>query len=137
MLSLLVRLAITPDRSSSVPVPFSGTSAANTSSVISTSGSFQGFSSGFGSGPGSGDGSGAGSSVVSGAGSGVGSGEGSGVGGSSGVGSVIKMCYRSGVDQDEYGVWGGVFLSSGLVDKIKNVHKTKDTWKQLKVTHGI
>jgi len=50
---------------------------------------------------------------------------------------VIKMCYKSGVDQDEYGVWGGVFLSSGLVDKIKNVHKTKDTWKQLKVKHGL
>jgi hypothetical protein len=50
---------------------------------------------------------------------------------------VISMCYKSGVDQDEYGVWGGVFLSSGLVDKIKNVHKTKDTWKQLKVKHGL
>lgn len=50
---------------------------------------------------------------------------------------VINMCYRSGIEQNEYGVWGGVFLSSGLVDKMKNAHKTKEIWKQLKVKHGI
>jgi hypothetical protein len=50
---------------------------------------------------------------------------------------VINMCYRSGIEQSEYGVWGGVFLSSGLVDKMKNTHKTKEVWKQLRAKHGV
>lgn len=49
---------------------------------------------------------------------------------------VIKMCYESGVENDEHGVWGGVYLNSGSVDKARNVHKTQDTWKRLKKKHG-
>lgn len=45
---------------------------------------------------------------------------------------VMKMCYQSGVDNSEYGVWGGVYLSSGEIDKSKNLHKTADTWKRLR-----
>jgi len=37
---------------------------------------------------------------------------------------VMKMCYESGVDNNEYGVWGGVYLSSGSIDRSKNLHKT-------------
>jgi hypothetical protein len=48
---------------------------------------------------------------------------------------VIKMCYKSGLDNNEYGVWGGVYLSSGSVDKMKNIHKTKDVWKQIRQRH--
>jgi hypothetical protein len=45
---------------------------------------------------------------------------------------VIAMCYKSGSDGDEYGVWGGVYLNSGTIDKTRNLHKTNDTWKRLK-----
>jgi len=45
---------------------------------------------------------------------------------------VISMCYESGVDNSEYGVWGGVFLNSGDIDKSKNLHKTPEIWKRLK-----
>lgn len=50
---------------------------------------------------------------------------------------VIKMCYQSGVENTEYGVWGGVYLSSGSIDKMKNIHKTKDIWKQIRQKHAV
>ena len=46
---------------------------------------------------------------------------------------VISMCYKSGIHNNEYGVWGGVYLSSGSIDKNKNLHKTNEVWKRLKV----
>ena len=45
---------------------------------------------------------------------------------------VISMCYESGVEGNEYGVWGGVYLTSGSIDKSKNLHKEQDLWKKLK-----
>jgi phage major head subunit gpT-like protein len=45
---------------------------------------------------------------------------------------VIKMCYKSGIENSEYGVWGGVYMSSGEIDKSKNLHKTIDIWKKLR-----
>ncbi len=45
---------------------------------------------------------------------------------------VRKMCHESGTNNDEYGVWGGVYLTLGKPDKLKNSHKTKETWKKLK-----
>jgi hypothetical protein len=45
---------------------------------------------------------------------------------------VMNMCYQSGVDGNEYGVWGGVYLSSGSIDRSKNLHKTTEDWKRLK-----
>lgn len=50
---------------------------------------------------------------------------------------VISICHKSGVDNSEYGVWGGVYLSAGLIDKMKNVHKTKDIWKQIRAKHNV
>ena len=49
---------------------------------------------------------------------------------------VIKMCYEAGLNNNEYGVWGGVYLSSGDIDKSKNLHKTKEIWEVLK-NYGI
>jgi hypothetical protein len=49
---------------------------------------------------------------------------------------VIAMCYKYGTESDNYGVWGGVYLSSGTPDKSKNSHKTKEINKRLKVLHG-
>lgn len=48
---------------------------------------------------------------------------------------VIKICHDNGVENNDYGVWGGVYLTSGSVDKVKNAHKTKDVWKRLKRHH--
>ena len=45
---------------------------------------------------------------------------------------VISMCYESGVEGNEYGVWGGVYLTSGSIDKSKNLHNDQDLWKRLK-----
>jgi hypothetical protein len=45
---------------------------------------------------------------------------------------VVSMCYQAGVDGNEYGVWGGVYLTSGSIDKSKNLNKSPETWKRLK-----
>lgn len=50
---------------------------------------------------------------------------------------VMKMCYESGVENNEYGVWGGIYLSSGSIDKMKNIHKNKDIWKIIKKKNEI
>lgn len=45
---------------------------------------------------------------------------------------VSSMCYEAGIDGNEHGVWGGVYLNAGSIDKARNVHKTQDVWKRLK-----
>lgn len=45
---------------------------------------------------------------------------------------VIKICYENGINNNEYGVWGGVYLTAGSIDKSKNLHKTKEIWKRLR-----
>lgn len=50
---------------------------------------------------------------------------------------VIKMCYESGIKNNEYGVWGGIYLSSGSTDKMKNIHKTKEVWKLIRQKNEI
>lgn len=50
---------------------------------------------------------------------------------------VISMCYEIGVKRSEYGVWGGVYLNSGSVDKSRNVHKTPEIWKRIKKQNAI
>jgi hypothetical protein len=49
---------------------------------------------------------------------------------------VSKMCYDSGVENNEYGVWGGVYLNAGSVDNSKNTHKTPEIWKRIKKHNG-
>jgi hypothetical protein len=49
---------------------------------------------------------------------------------------VIKQCYREGVQNKEKGVWGGIFMDLGRVDKENNLHKTKEIWSRLKKIHG-
>jgi hypothetical protein len=49
---------------------------------------------------------------------------------------VISICYAAGVKSDNYGVWGGVYLNSGIPDKSKNSHKTKEISKSIKRLHG-
>ena len=49
---------------------------------------------------------------------------------------VSKMCYDSGVENNEYGVWGGVYLNAGSVDNSKNTHKTPEICKRIKKHNG-
>jgi hypothetical protein len=49
---------------------------------------------------------------------------------------VVKLCYAEGVKNKEKGVWGGVYLDLGRVDKQNNSHKTPEIWKRLKKIHG-
>lgn len=49
---------------------------------------------------------------------------------------VIKECYAFGISNSEYGVWGGVYLNSGSVDKSRNVHKTEQVWKKIRKRNG-
>lgn len=45
---------------------------------------------------------------------------------------VIKMCYESGIEKDEHGIWGGVYLNAGSIDKSRNLHKSQEVWKRLR-----
>jgi hypothetical protein len=45
---------------------------------------------------------------------------------------VMKICHEAGVANNDYGVWGGIYLNSGVADKARNAHKTKEIWKRLK-----
>lgn len=50
---------------------------------------------------------------------------------------VAQTCYQSGKDNSEYGVWGGIYLNSGSIDKSRNVHKTQEVWKKIRKRNGI
>jgi hypothetical protein len=50
---------------------------------------------------------------------------------------VNKMCYSSGIENNEYGIWGGVYLNAGTIDKTRNMHKTPEVWKRLKAKNGF
>lgn len=50
---------------------------------------------------------------------------------------VTKMCYQSGVENNEHGVWGGIYLNSGAIDKARNLHKTTEFWKKIRKKNGI
>lgn len=41
---------------------------------------------------------------------------------------VNKECFATGVSQKEWGVWGGVYLKDGKIDKEFNAHKNKEDW---------
>ena len=41
---------------------------------------------------------------------------------------VNKECFAWGVSNKEWGVWGGVYLKDGKIDKEFNAHKSKDEW---------
>lgn len=49
---------------------------------------------------------------------------------------VLKECLQAGLDNGEWGVWGGFYLTSGKVDPNRNAHKTKDTLKRLRERIG-
>lgn len=49
---------------------------------------------------------------------------------------VISHCLQEGIDKKQVGVWGGIYLNLGRIDKDMNEHKTPEIWKALKKKHG-
>jgi hypothetical protein len=49
---------------------------------------------------------------------------------------VAKRCLAEGISNREFGVWGGVYLNLGRVDKSANSHKTEYVWDSLRGIHG-
>ena len=45
---------------------------------------------------------------------------------------VMAQCLQTGLDDGEWGVWGGLYLTSGKVDKNRNSHKTFDIWQGIR-----
>ena len=45
---------------------------------------------------------------------------------------VQRQCLQTGIENNEWGVWGGVFLSNGKMDAAKNSHKTPEVWERIK-----
>jgi hypothetical protein len=45
---------------------------------------------------------------------------------------VRKECLQAGVENSEWGVWGGIYLENGKPSDNKNAHKTQDTWDQIR-----
>jgi hypothetical protein len=49
---------------------------------------------------------------------------------------VIKTCLKEGIRGREFGVWGGIHLNLGRVEKSTNAHKTEEVWSSLRELHG-
>lgn len=45
---------------------------------------------------------------------------------------VRKECLEAGVENSEWGVWGGIYLENGKPNDSKNAHKTQDIWDQIR-----
>lgn len=44
---------------------------------------------------------------------------------------VMKQCLERGIENNEWGVWGGIYLVSGRKDDNKNMHKTEEIWNMI------
>lgn len=49
---------------------------------------------------------------------------------------VLAQCLQRGVDNGEWGVWGGIYLVGGKPDMNRNAHKTPDIWQHIKERIG-
>lgn len=45
---------------------------------------------------------------------------------------VRSQCLRDGVENNEFGLWGGVYLSNGRMDGAKNAHKDESIWDMIR-----
>jgi hypothetical protein len=45
---------------------------------------------------------------------------------------VMAQCLAQGMDNGEWGVWGGIYLTSGKPDQKKNAHKTPEVWDEIR-----
>lgn len=44
---------------------------------------------------------------------------------------VMRECFFTGCNTESWGVWGGIYLIDGKIDKNKNAHKNKETWRKI------
>lgn len=44
---------------------------------------------------------------------------------------VRKNCLEEGINNKEWGAWGAVYLSNGVIDPARNSHKTPDIWEMV------
>lgn len=49
---------------------------------------------------------------------------------------VMAQCLQEGITNNEWGVWGGHYLTSGRVDKNRNSHKTKAVQQRMREKIG-
>lgn len=49
---------------------------------------------------------------------------------------VRALCLREGIENQEYGLWGGVYLNNGKTDEARNAHKSDDIWKEIRRSLG-
>lgn len=49
---------------------------------------------------------------------------------------VMVQCLEQGIDNNEWGVWGGIYLVSGKPDPNRNSHKTQEVWEAIKERLG-
>lgn len=45
---------------------------------------------------------------------------------------VRQMCLQEGIENEEHGVWGGLFLVRGKADATRNAHKTDEDWQEIR-----
>lgn len=45
---------------------------------------------------------------------------------------VMSQCLQWGIENDEWGSWGGVYLTSGKMDTNRNRHKSPETWEKIR-----
>lgn len=45
---------------------------------------------------------------------------------------IMEICLKQGIENGEWGVWGGVYLVRGKVSKERNAHKSKKDWDAIK-----
>lgn len=49
---------------------------------------------------------------------------------------VMVQCLTEGMENGEWGVWGGIYLVSGKKDANRNSHKTEEVWDAIKEKLG-
>ena len=49
---------------------------------------------------------------------------------------VMAQCLQFGIENGEWGVWGGIYLTSGKMDENKNAHKTPEVWQAIRERIG-
>ena len=45
---------------------------------------------------------------------------------------VARECFKAGIENGEWGVWGGFYMQSGRPDPGRNAHKTKEVLNKMK-----
>lgn len=45
---------------------------------------------------------------------------------------VRALCLRDGIENEETGLWGGVYLNKGKIDNGRNAHKNDDIWEKIR-----